>query len=123
MDMTIEFKLYIKKMQDLLKNEKIQPLLKRKNSKELMEKLENTVQHKKENIEKIKTLIKEKNTNKNVNEVTNNLIENFNKKQTSNDDLINKDIAGQEENFKKRLEERRSFRSASQSHIAFKVIF
>ncbi len=121
--MTIEFKLYIKKMQDLLKNEKIQPLLKRKNSKELMEKLENTVQHKKENIEKIKTLIKEKNTNKNVNEVTNNLIENFNKKQTSNDDLINKDIAGQEENFKKRLEERRSFRSASQSHIAFKVIF
>ncbi len=119
--MNEEFKLYIKKMQDLLKNEKIQPLLKRRNSRELMEKLELTVRLKKEKIEKIKTLIKGTNTNKNVQEATINLIENFNKKETSNNDLMNKDIAGQEENFKKRLEEKKLFRTSSQPHMGFKV--
>ena len=119
--MNEEFKLYIKKMQDLLKNEKIQPLLKRRNSRELMEKLELTVRLKKEKIEKIKTLIKGTNTNKNVQEATINLIENFNKKESSNNDLMNKDIAGQEENFKKRLEEKKLFRTSSQPHMGFKV--
>jgi uncharacterized protein (UPF0147 family) len=110
-------------MQDLLKNENIKPLLKRRNSRELIETLQLTVEQKKEKIEKIKTLIKDTNTNKNVKEATNNLIENFNKKETSNKDLINKDIAGQEENFKKRLEEKKLFRISSQPHMGFKVIF
>jgi len=124
--MTEYFKLYIKKMQDLLKNENIKPLLKRRNSRELIETFQLTVEQKKEKIEKIekiKTLIKDTNTNKNVKEATNNLIQNFNKKETSNKDLINKDIAGQEENFKKRLEEKKLFRISSQPHMGLKVIF
>lgn len=123
MDMSEDFKLYIKKMQDLLKNEKIQPLLKKRNSRELVERLELTVEQKKEKIEKIKTLIKDTNSNKNVKEATNSLIESFNKKETSNKDLMNKDIAGQEENFKKRLEEKKLFRTSSQPHMGFKVFF
>ena len=118
--MTEYFKLYIKKMQDLLKNEKIKPLLKRRNSRELIEIFQLTVEQKKE---KIKTLIKDTNTNKNVKEATNNLIENFNKKETLNKDLINKDIAGQEEDFKRRLEEKKLFRISSQPHMGLKVIF
>lgn len=123
MDFSDNFQLYIKKMQDLLKNDKIQPLLKRRNSRELIEKLELTVEQKKDQIEKIKTMIKDTNTKKNVKEATNNLIENFNKKENSNNDLIHKDIAGQEENFKKRLEEKKLFRTSSQPHMGFRVIF
>jgi len=110
--MTEEFRIYLKKMQDLLKNEKIQPLI---------DKFQETVEEKKAKVEKIKVLIKDTNTNKNVREATNNLIENFNKKETSNNNLMNQDIAGQEESFKKRLEEKKLFRTNSQPHMGFKV--
>lgn len=119
--MTDEFNFYIKKMQDLLRNPKIQHLLKKRKSKDLIEKMELTVKEKKGKVEKIKNLIKDTITHKNVSEATYHIIENFKQKEISNKDLILKDIAGQEENFKKRLEEKKLFRTSSQPHMKFKV--
>ena len=121
--MTEEFNIYIKKMHDLLTNPRITDLLKRRDSKGLIEKIEFTVQEKKEKVEKIKNMIKEKNCPTNVISETSNLIEDFHKIESSNKDkeIISKDIASQEESFLKRLEAKKLTRNNSQPRMNFKV--
>lgn len=110
-------------MQDLIGNPKISNLLKRRDSKNLAEKIELTVKEKKDKIEKIKNLIKEKNVSTNLKSETSNVIDDFKKHQNENMDqeIISKDIASQEENFKKRLEEKKLIRNNSQPRMNFKV--
>jgi hypothetical protein len=121
--MTDEFNFYIKKMHDLLQNPKITNLLKRRESKKLAEKIEITIQEKKEKVEKIKNLIKEKNTNTNVKSETTNVLQDFEKIESNNKDkeIISKDIASQEESFKQRLEAKKLTRNNSQPRMNFKV--
>ena len=107
-------------MQDLLKNEKIKPLLKRRNSRELIEKIEISVHEKKEKYDKIKNLLKDCKSN-NVMETTSSLIENFNHKENTNQEIISKNISEQQENFKKRLQEKKLTRNNSEPHLHFKV--
>lgn len=121
--MTEEFNIYIKKMHELLENSKIAHLLKRRDSKGLKEKMEITIFEKREKVEKIKTLIKEKNTTTNVKSETTNLLQDFQKNENNNKDkeIISKDIASQEESFKKRLEAKKLTRNNSQPRMNFKV--
>ena len=110
-------------MHNLLENPKIAHLLKRRDSKGLLEKMEITIQEKREKVDKIKTLIKEKNTATNVNSETTNLLEDFQKIESSNKDkeIISNDIASQEESFKKRLEAKKLTRNNSSPKMNFKV--
>jgi hypothetical protein len=121
--MTDEFNFYIKKMHDLLQNPKITNLLKRRESKGLAEKIEITIQEKKDKVEKIKNLIKEKNTTTNVKSETTNVLQDFEKIESNNKDkeLISKDIASQEESFKQRLEAKKLTRNNSQPRMNIKV--
>ncbi len=108
-------------MQNLLKNQKIQGLLGRRKSKELVEQIHISVEEKKEKIEKIRTQLKDR--NKGTKKIANDMLENANKEGEKVGSIIDKDINTQEENFKKRLEERRLQRGNSQPHLKLKVKF
>lgn len=110
-------------MHDLIENPKINNLLKRRDSKGLKEKMVITIQEKKEKVEKIKTLIKEKNTSTNVKSETSNVLQDFQKIENENKDkeIISKDMESQEESFKKRLEAKKLTRNNSQPRMNFKV--
>lgn len=116
-----EFTYYIKKMQELLKNPKLTPLLNRRRSRELVQMVSISVEEKKEKVEKIRTMIKDNKTNINAKEITSNIIDSFNKAKDSNTDIVNQQLSTQEDAFKKRLEEKRMCRTNSQPHMKLKV--
>jgi hypothetical protein len=115
-----EFNFFLMKMQNLMKNEKVQPILKRRKSKELTKKYSITMEEKKEKINRIKSLLKESKIK--TKEIANNMIEEINKETviTQAQSIIHKDINSQEESFKKKLEEKRS-RGNSLPHLKLKV--
>ena len=110
-------------MQDLLQNPKITHLFKRRESIELIHKMEITLQEKKDKVDKVKNLIKEKNTSTNVKFELTHVLQDFKKIEDNNKDeeIISQDIASQEENFKKRLEAKKLTRNNSQPKMNFKV--
>ena len=108
-------------MQDLLRNEKIQPLLIRRKSQEMVTNYSLSIDKKKEKVEKIKTLLKENKKEKNSKKITNNLLQNINTEGNKAEIIIIQDLNSQEESFKKRLEERRLQRGYSLPHMKLKV--
>ena len=118
-----EFNFYIQKMQKLLKNDKIQPLLARRKSQRLVQQFSLSVDEKKDKIDKIKTLIKENKKELNAKEIANQYLQEINKEEgkTKAETILKEDINNQEENFKKRLEEKRMMRGNSQPHMKLKV--
>jgi hypothetical protein len=115
-----EFNFFLMKMQNLMKNEKVQPILKRRKSKDLTKKYSITLEEKKEKIDRIKSLLKESKIK--TKEIANNMIEEINKETVISQaqSIIHKDINSQEESFKKKLEEKRS-RGNSLPHLKLKV--
>ena len=90
-------------MQNLLKNEKIQPLLKRRKSRDLAEKISQSISEKKQKIEKIKTLLKETKKDAKTKELAHEMLKNLKETETINTDILKKELNLQEENFKKKL--------------------
>jgi len=89
-------------MQDLLKNERIIPLLKRRKSRDLAENISYTIKEKKQKIEKIKNLIKE--NKKETKQLTTELLKNFKESETNQSNILKKELSIQEINFQKKLE-------------------
>jgi hypothetical protein len=120
-----EFKFYIQKMQKLLKNDKIQPLLTRRKSQKLVQQFSLSVEEKRDKIDKIKSLIKENKKELNSKEIANQYLQQLNKDENHNkaESIMKEDINHQEESFKKRLEEKRLLRGNSQPHMKLKVKF
>ena len=118
-----EFKFYIQKMQKLLKNDKIQPLLTRRKSQKLVQQFSLSVEEKRDKIDKIKSLIKENKREVNSKEIANQYLQEINKQENQNkaEIIMKEDIINQEESFKKRLEEKRLLRGNSQPHMKLKV--
>lgn len=118
-----EFNFYIQKMQNLLKNPLIQPLLSKRKSKELVTNFTLNLEHKKDKIDKIKAKIKENRKDLQNKQITSNIIEEIqnDEKQVRAESIINQEMNNQEENFKKRLEERRLLRGNSQPHMKLKA--
>ena len=118
-----EFKFYIQKMQKLLKNDKIQPLLTRRKSQKLVQQFSLSVEEKRDKIDKIKSLIKENKREVNSKEIANQYLQEINKQENQNkaEIIMKEDIINQEESFKKRLEEKRLLRGNSQPHMKVKV--
>lgn len=118
-----EFKFYIQKMQKLLKNDKIQPLLTRRKSQKLVQQFSISVEEKRDKIDKIKSLIKENKREVNSKEIANQYLQEINNQENQNkaEIIMKEDIINQEESFKKRLEEKRLLRGNSQPHMKLKV--
>ena len=91
-------------MQNLLKNEKIIPLLKRRKSRDLAEKISQSISEKKQKIEKIKTLMKETKKDANTKQLADEMLKNFKETEINNTDILKKELILQEENFKKKLQ-------------------
>jgi hypothetical protein len=104
----------------MIKNENLMHLMNKRKSRQFVDKIAVNVEKKKEKIEKIKNLLKETKKEKNNKELANTIIENYSKGENKQVEVINKDLSTQEENFKKRLEERR-LRGNSQPHMVLKV--
>jgi hypothetical protein len=117
-----EFHYYITKMQNLCRDETLQPLLNKRKSRQFVEQIVVNVEKKKEKIDKIKCLIKENKKDHNTKEIAQSILDNYSKAENSNVDVINKEILNQEEIFKKRLEEKRA-RGNSQPHMKLRVIY
>jgi hypothetical protein len=91
-------------MQNLLKNEKIIPLLKRRKSRDLADQISQRITEKKRKIEKIKILLKETKKDANTKELANEILKNFKETETNHTDILKKELNLQVENFKKKLE-------------------
>jgi len=86
-------------------HDKTKEFMGRRKSKELVNVIKLNIDDKKEQIEKIKALIKQsEKTNK---QDTSNIIENYSVKKNNTQDILNKDIDDQTETFKKRMVERK----------------
>ncbi len=113
-----EFNFYILKMQNLTKSDKIHKLLGKRQSRVLVENITLSVEQKKEKVDKIKSLIKEK-KNQGKENVSKNLASaTYNSYKAEM--IMENDVTSQEENFKKRLLERRVQRSKTQARLKIK---
>ena len=96
-----EFNYYLLKLQALIGDNKLQSLFERKKSRVLVNVM---TEFKKEKMEKIKILMKE--TEKDAYSISKELIDDLN--ANKGEEIINKEITNQEENFKKKLEDKRT---------------
>jgi hypothetical protein len=114
-------------MQELLKSDKIKPLLNRRQSRELVQNINTHVEERKEQIENIK-----QNPNAKLDKLDKvqkqqqlkDIFSNYEKAENINKEIQTKQISNQEETFKKRLEEKRMMnRGLSQPRLRLNVLF
>ena len=84
----------------------------RRKSKEIIQFIKINLEEKKEQIEKIKSLVKE--SEKNYKQDTSNILENFAIKKANTLVIVDKEIDDQSENFKKRMDSKKLLRINSQ---------
>jgi hypothetical protein len=109
----MEFNFYIQKMQMMLKNENLKPLLQRRKSKELANLFSISIEEKKEKIEKIKSLLKENKKDQSKEEISS-ILDNLRNTETKQNQMIKFVLDDQHECFKTKLEKKKLERLNSQ---------
>ena len=107
-----EFSLYLSKIKQIESHDRIKDLMGRRKSKELVHAIKLNFEEKKEQIDKIKNLVKQSEKTNKIE--TSNLIENYDLKKKNTEVIVSKEIDDQSENFKKRLEDKKMQRMNSQ---------